>query len=348
MYKNNYELESEFNRRYSPTTSSILQILSNNSRATISEIAQALGISRNSAARRLKAIEKEFGISYTIELSQSRIGLQSPHIIQVKFDREADYEKIAEVLGNSYIPQITFRTYGLYDMVIYANATSKMRYAKWDREIRVALASKYGMHWRSSEVIIRRLGFFPFSNGLIDASRIQEKEKEILKILNSNSRMQMADIADNLGINYKTAIYRINELVKKKYIKRFTICMDPPKDSCLIGVFGRYLPPKDMAMASITTRRLFTNDDQSAIASRWQLKASLIGSYDTFAIGLFDNFYAAYSYGVKGFRSSLKSSGPISLSHARIGEVICGRLPIRNMDIKKEYREHMVAPKNSQ
>lgn len=332
---------SHFNKEYGLITRRLIRLLSSNSRISVTELSHTLKISRKNVAKRLKKIENEFSIKYTLALSLGRMGLQSPHMIAVRFGIKPDYKKIRELLESSPIPQLVFRCKGLYDMVIYANARSMTRYAKWDRSIRAELAMKYKMRWYQSEVVFRRLGFFPAREDAIDSCRILDGEKKMLKILNQNSRISFKELAKKLGLNYKTTIYRFNELVKKEYIKRFTIVMGLQEGLSFISIFSKYMPPEDTIKAKNITKEIFTTDDDNALVSRWLLKTSLIGSYDSYALGVFDNFSDGYKYGVKLYRSSLKRFAPVTTSYAQVVEVLVGSLPIRSVDLKKEFREHM-------
>jgi DNA-binding Lrp family transcriptional regulator len=86
-----FELECKFNRSYSIVTRRILRMLSENSRVTLTEMARRLKISRRNITKRLKIIEKEFNIKYTLDLSKRNIGLVNPHIILIKFGKKPDF-----------------------------------------------------------------------------------------------------------------------------------------------------------------------------------------------------------------------------------------------------------------
>lgn len=336
-----FDIESDFNKRYGLVTRQILRLLSENSRISVTEIAKRLKISRRNAAQRIKKIEKEFGIEYTLELSAGRLGLETPYIILVKFGKRPDYREIAELLQSSPIPQLAFETKGLYDMFIYATSRSRARYAKWDREVRRALAAKYKMQWRQSYISFRRIGFFPLRNEAIDDCRVAERDKAMLKILNDNSRISLKELAKKLGINYKTAVYDFKVLVKKQYIKRFTVVMKKPKDVALVGFFSRYMPPQNMKSARIMIKDFLTSDDGHPLISRILLRVALIGAYDSYTLCVFDNFSRGFET-IKLFRKLLDKIAPFSVSHAQVTNTLLGKLPIRSVDLKNEFKEHMV------
>lgn len=58
---------------------------------------------------------------------------------------------------------------------------------------------------------------------------IDEKDKEILEILRSNSRISYSDIARIVGISDVAVIKRVKKLEQLGVIKRYTITLDPRK-----------------------------------------------------------------------------------------------------------------------
>jgi DNA-binding Lrp family transcriptional regulator len=158
-----YEFHSSFNDRYAVASRKILRILSENSRTPISGIAKDVNLSRKSAKDRLKKLEEEFGIKYTLELNEEVLGLTVPHIILANFTLEPDYEHIAKMLKDSHVVQAAFSVKNKRQIVIYALASSYKDYTYEDNKILTQL-SEYGVDWQSSELVHKQLGFFPFRN----------------------------------------------------------------------------------------------------------------------------------------------------------------------------------------
>jgi len=333
-----FDFESNFNRKYSTITRRIIRILCEDSRVPLSGISDAVHISRRNLAKRLVSIRREFGLVHTLELNQSGIGLNAPHIIVIKFGERPNIKEVKERLEQSYLPQLAFTTKGNYDMVIYANARSRLDYLTWDREMRRQLASKYDIEWHASEVGFKRIGFFPIRNKAIDVARVSERHKTFLKILNDNSRISFKELARQLSMNYKTTIYNFRELLKRNYIRGFTTIMNPPDDISLLSVFIRYALSDDTARLARLTEEMFTGDDKNSLLSRYLLKVSLVGSYDSFTIGAFDNMNRARKYCIKLYRDTFGRFAPVKLAYGEIEQVILGRLPIRSIDTAKSYK----------
>ncbi|MCW6160441.1 MAG: winged helix-turn-helix transcriptional regulator [Candidatus Micrarchaeales archaeon] len=331
-------VECEFNRRYSIVTRRILRMLSENSRITLTEMARELHLSRRSVAKRLKRIEQEFGISYTINISKTRIGLNNPHITLVKFRRRPSTAVLCNLFRKSYIPQLVVPVKkGSYDLLIYSNSTSFRDYANWDRDMRSELMQKYGMKWEQSQIVFTRLGHIPVRNEILQRTRIPERDKKMLMLLNTDSRISLKELAKRMNMNYKTCIYQFNELLKKKYIKRFTIAMEMRESASFMSLFAKYVPSESHSRASSYSRLLFTKDERNPLISRYILKMSLVGTYDSFAIGVFDNFSKSYKYVVQAYKKLMGSLAPTEVEYGELGRPLLGMLPISSGDISKEY-----------
>jgi DNA-binding Lrp family transcriptional regulator len=326
---------SGFNERYNLVTRKLIRLLSQDSEASISKISKQIGMSRETTRNRLRKIESEFGINYTIEIDGEALNLADPHLIAVKFDSKPDFDKITSMLEKSYIPQLAVSIKGDYSMVICAIATSSREYAHWDKGMQIAL-SEYGADWRSSEVVHRQLGFFPFRNELIDRLQIAQKHKDILKALNANSRTSFHALSKQIGMHPNTLVYNRNKLIAMGYINRFTITMSKPRDVSLMSFFAKYRPRAGYEDASAQARQAFMSDDENSLISRYVLCAPLIGSYDFFTIGAFDDTETAHKRDVEYHRNLFKKQG-IQMVCGEVDRVLMGRLPLRSVDTRKEY-----------
>ncbi len=330
-----YAFNSGFNNKYNIVTRKLLRMLSQDAGVSISKISKEIGLSRETTRNKLKKMENEFGINYTIEIDGTALNLADPHLIAVKFDSKPDFEKITSILEHSYIPQLAVSVKGDYSMVICAIATSSREYAHWDKSMQIAL-SEFGVDWRSSEVIHRQLGFFPLRNELLDRLQIAQKHKDILKALNTNSRTSFHALSKQIGMHPNTLVYNQNKLVEMGYIKHFTITMKKPEDVSLMSFFAKYKPREGYEDASAQARQAFMSDDENPLISRYVLCAPLIGSYDFFTIGAFDDTETAQSRDVEYHKKLFKKQG-IQVVSGEIDKVLLGRLPLRSVDTRKEY-----------
>lgn len=327
-----FDIESKFNKKYGVITRKILRMLSDDSRISITKMAKKLNLSRRTVTLRLKKIEGAFNVNYTLDLDEAKLGFENPHLILVKFLKKADHRAIKEAICDSYIVQFAATVKGSYDLIVYASAHSALEYMNWDRGLRSKFLSKYRAYWDPSEVSFKRFGYFPMRNEAIDKSNIPTKYKEMLKILNKNSRISFNELSDLLKMNYKTTVYNFNNLVKSGYIKSFTIAMNLHQDISPITMFSKYIPPENNEEAIRLTKRLLTTDDPEPLVSRYILTASLVGSYDFFTVGIFDDFKTGYKYGIQYYRHLFRKYPPLKLEYGEIKEILVGKLPIRSID----------------
>jgi DNA-binding Lrp family transcriptional regulator len=337
-----YEFASQFNERYSLFARKIIRVLSEDSRLSVTEISKMLNISRATAKKKLDSITKELGVRYALELDERKLGLVSPHLITIKFNKKPNYDKIRELLMKSYIPQTAVVTEGAYDMIIYANALSSSEYAHWDKSMRILL-EEYGATWLPSEVVHRQLGFFPLRSEVIAKSPINEKYKPLLKALNGDSRLSIQQLSKALDMHFSTVKYNFDNLVKSGLIKRPTITFEMPKDICLMSFFSNYSPRAGYENSSATARLAFMSDDQYPLISRYLVCAPLIGVHDFFTLGAFDNKSIAYSNDIMYHRRLFLKHG-VKMGYAEVKRVLLGSLPIRSVDTKKEYKKIIWTP----
>ncbi|MDE1825100.1 MAG: Lrp/AsnC family transcriptional regulator [Candidatus Micrarchaeota archaeon] len=335
MKQIDYEFRSDFNERYSLVSRRILRMLSEDSRSSISGISRSLGLSRQSVVERVQKMEKELGIGYTLELNEDALGFLDPHLILVRFSSRPDYKYIKEIFSGSYVPQLVASLRGGREMIIYANAVSRQEYVHWDKSMQILLAD-YGVSWQASEVAHRQLGFFPLRNELLERLNLPIKYKEMIKILNTNSRASFQELSRQLGMHFNTVAYNFKKLEGMNYIRRFTTVMKPPENVWFMSTFGKYVISRSFEEDAAMSRKAFQADDENSLVSRYILVSQLVGSFDFFSIGAFDNLDQAYRNGVRYYKKCMANEKP-KVTYGAIEEVLVGNLPIRSLDTRKVY-----------
>lgn len=330
-----YEFHSEFNDHYATPTKRMVRMLSENSRTSISEVAKALTLSRRTIKERLMKAEHALDICYTLEFNEEALGLAMPHMAVIELEKKPDYDYIQKLLLKSPIPQLAFTIKGKNRIFIYAVGTTPREYVHWDNAIQVLL-SEYGINGYSSEVMPRQLGFVPLRTELIDRLHIEDKYKPMLKILNENSRATFREMSVRLNTHFNTVVYNVNKLLKSKYIKRFTLTMAPQPNMYAMVFWVKYSPKKDLEKSTAKLRKAFMADDKYSIASRYVLCAPLVGSYDHFGIGIFDNYSSAYEHLVQYHKQTL-GHHMSRIVYGEVDRILVGRLPIRSIDTKADY-----------
>jgi DNA-binding Lrp family transcriptional regulator len=332
----NFDFSSEFNEKWSALAKRMLRLLSEDSRMSITEMAKRLAVSRNTVKKKLKEAESALGIKYTLELDERALGLGNPHVILIRFTKKPDYKVIEGILKNSCVPQVAVVVEGTYDMFLYANAADPNEYVYWDKTTQVLL-SEYKALWQPSDLAFRHLGFFPIRKELLEKVQVPRVYKDMLLLLNENSRMSFSEIARRLGMRPNTLAYNFNKLLKTKYIKRFTIVMQNPPKISMMSLFGKYIISKGFEDDSMRMRREITFiDDKLPVISRCLFSAQLIGSHDFFFVGVYDNYKIGYEHLIKYYKERYKRHR-VQAMYGVIGRVILGDFPVRNLDVKKEF-----------
>lgn len=351
MEEIDYEFESAFNRNYSMLSRRLFRLICENSRASISELGLLLGVSRHMVLTRLRALEEGLQLYYTIEFNEDALGLQSPHIVLIKFNKKPDYSAIKSLFLKSYIPQFVSRIDGDFDLLVYANAPTRGEYVHWDKSMQIKLA-EYGTLWQTSEIAHRQLGFFPIRNELLERLNIEDRYKKMLLLLNQNARMPLKELAKRLGMHVNTVSYSFNKLVESSYIKRFTAVVQNRKSFVIMTLFGKYTISEKFEADAANERRALMSDDEYSIVSRYPVVSQLVGSYDYFSIGAFDDMKAALKYDI-GFYKNAMSKDKVQTRSGTISEVLLGALPLRSFDSKRKYNlikwvfEEQVQPQTS-
>ncbi|MDE1850857.1 MAG: AsnC family transcriptional regulator [Candidatus Micrarchaeota archaeon] len=331
-----YEFRSEFNEKWSPLLKKMIRLLSEDSRMSITKMTQHLGVSRKTVGDKLKKAEAELGIRYTLELDENALGLDNPHLILIKFTEKPNYDEVAKILSSSHITQLAARVEGSYDLFVYANAENSGEYVYWDKTMQVML-SKYKAHWQPSDLAFSHLGFFPIRNALLQRLNIPKTYKEILLLLNENARMSLNEMARRLGMKPNTLAYNLNKLLKMGYIKRFTITMGNPPKVSMMSLFGKYIIAEGFEDDSMKMRKELTFlDDKMPLISRCLFSAQLIGSYDFFFVGVYDNDAIGLKHLIRYYKDRFKRH-KVKVMYGTIGKVILGNFPVRNLDVRAEF-----------
>ena len=336
MEETKFDFESKYDEEYGLLTRRLVRLISENSRASILELSKKLEVSRRTVRERLYKVEKELGINYTVEFDESVLKLTNPHLILATFAKKPDWNEVSRLLASSHIPQFASSIKGKYGLLIYANATTSGEYVHWDKSMQMML-SKYGVSWHTSEVAHKQLGFFPIRNELIDRLDMSPAHKNMLKLLNDNSRITFSEISKTSGMHFNTVAYNFNKLVNSGIIKRFTISISPPSKLIRMSLFSKYVLTDKFEEDAARMRKAYVSSGtEYPIFNRYQMCAQLVGSYDFFNMGIFDSYEVAYKHAITDFRSTMKRQSA-TCDYGQVDNLLLGRWPIRSIDSKKEY-----------
>ncbi len=325
---------------YSYAKRAILRGLSENSRESVTKLAELARCSRLTVKNNLEAIEKEFGIRYTLEFNEEALGIGYRHFIKINLDRPIDDEGL-KIFDNDKVAQMVATTEGDFDLLVYAATPTGLAYISWETRLAMLL-SEYGAEIRPSQVALFHIGFVELSNELLENINfrrlgLDDTDKKIVMLLNKNSRASFARIANETGINEDTARYRLERIKKAGIIKRFTISLEAPASFNRLAYFVNYKFSKNMeARGKLARNEYQTMDGDLPFVNTYQLLAPTTGAYRFFAVAIGPDREKVFEKGVMLQRNIFKEDFP-SVAYAWIKKVIKGNLPIRNIDIKKAY-----------
>src|SRR5208283_2985329 len=89
--------------------------------------------------------------------------------------------------------------------------------------------------------------------------------------------------------------------------------------------------------SSAKARKAIMFDEETPLISRYLISGPLIGSHTLFVLSVFDNKTSAYRYGLS-YHKKMYAKHEAKRASGEVKGLILGRLPIRSIDIKKEYK----------
>jgi|GEM_PF-2472866 len=199
----------------------VLKEIESNSRAYLKDIAERAGVSIQTISKRLERLERKLKLRYTVELKLDALGMQSEHLIRVKFPSgmAPDADVVKRAVSSPFV-QLACRMKGDFDLFLWAVAPNARVFSSViEPGIREEL-NEYIEDWIAHPIVSHRAGFLPISEDLIKEFKIRESRKEVLRILNSNSRIPIMKLAEQLGVTEPTAEYHLKKA--QPFIKRFT------------------------------------------------------------------------------------------------------------------------------
>ncbi len=326
---------------YSKTERIILSVLSADSRASITELAKTAKCSRVTVVKALNRLEKRLDIRYTLEIDESKLGGSERHIVVVKFgNKKPSEEFLTSFFKNDEYAQDVYALEGAFDLFIYARAGNPAKYIQWETYIASELA-EYRPVIKPSEFVVAHIGFWPlndsFVNDISSAIKLDKKDRQILVLLNQNSRMSIHEMAKKTGIEKGTVRYRLLRLQNSGVVKRFTIAIQNPPQQYKILHFSNYRFNKNINERMLELRRwyLTIDDGEFPVLGTFQIVAPISGSFRSFAFSLFydqDNVSSSINNHKKIFQKD-----NIDIVYARVANVVKGMLPLRNLEIKANY-----------
>lgn len=316
----------------------ILRSLSENSRVSYNELAKRAGCSPQTAKKRLQWLEKEFGIRYVLEFDEEKIGLSAAYVAYAKFKTMPDTTMLKKLLQAHDGPQFAALTKGDFDLVIYFSGRANLDFSKWANWFRQQLED-YITEWQPAHTTGFWYGFFPLSRNTIAQIPLEGPKKKMLMLLAENARMPLEELARKCGIPQSTAHYHLEKILSADYVNRCTIVMQKSSYPITSAVFESYHVGKEFMTRNLRARYLLMGEETNLSASN-QLIASFnaVGAFEDIIIKSFETLEECQGYS-ENYRNLYSQA--VTHRNSIIMNVIHGALPVRNLDVKKEYNQKL-------
>ena len=305
---------------------------------TVTALSKKLGISRPIIKRRIESLERELGLKYTLELDSREFGFSNMQVLHLKFSKKPPREALSKIANASILPQLVMMTNGDFDAVIFVIGRNAEERGNWEFELQLEL-SKYGVHANASYVDIIHHGFVPLTREIIMASTMSETYKRIIMELNENSRVTVKELSNKLSMSADMTDYYIKKIIRNGIIRRFTTLITKPPTKCNILFFATYTFNEGMVGRILKKRTeiYFKKEEDIPIVNEYQLVASISGGEQDLIFGTYPDISEAVQGGVDTHKRIFAKDKPI-IKYGTVGEVVKGILPIRNIDIKSNYK----------
>jgi DNA-binding Lrp family transcriptional regulator len=331
-------------REHSYLKRAIFRELCEDSRISVTALAEKVKCSRNTVLSNIRSLDKEFGLYHTIEFNRDTTHTNYVQVWCVKFGKKPSTEELQKVFQDDYRVRFVAETEGDFDLFINVAADMADRYMNWSVRTATRLLP-YIPRIMPSAVILPHTGFFRVRNELLEMVDLSylgldDVDKRILIVLNENSRSSFLEISKKTGVSVETVRYRINRIMKMGLVRRFTtILKKPPEDYYNIIFFGNYeMSPGMRSRYTEAMKYYISLDGKLPLLNSFQYLALASGSHMLFGMGCFESEEAAIRDAVAAHKEIYMEDRP-KIQYARIKNVIKGSIPMRSIDIAKDYRQ---------
>ena len=324
---------------YGFKTRAALRALSEDARISITEISKRLKCSRITASKILDEITEKYDIKFNVEFDEDKLGISQRHLLIIKLEKKPKPKELAELFTNDPYVNCAYLCDGDFNLILHVVANNPMDYIVWESLLPGKL-SEYGVEIRPSQLMLMNFGYLPVNSQTFNtmAKNLNEKDKELLTALSSNSRISVSELAALLKIGRTTIHYRLHTLMKSGFVKRFTVSINKPPQNYILAYATNYHFNKTSHLRSIKMMEYYKQyDNEMPLLNTFQLLAPMSGSYRFLGMALFENETVATKDGIKAHKRIFNEEN-VAIKSARITSVIKGSYPFRNMDINANYQ----------
>ncbi|MEK6938602.1 MAG: Lrp/AsnC family transcriptional regulator [Nanoarchaeota archaeon] len=222
----------------------LIRELGNDARQSYKELAKKIKSKKEVVAYHITKLEREGVIKkYMPVFSQARLGI-TVYKIYVRFQglsSELEGEMIKELEKSPYVNWIA-KSVGTWDLMLAFYCRNILEFAEHKSQL---LFKKYGKYIQDYTISILEDALVYTRDYLINAhtrerpgliycgslieEKIDENQKEIIRLIRNNARYEVADLARRLKLNVKTVMNKIKDLENRKIIQGHITTVDQEK-----------------------------------------------------------------------------------------------------------------------
>ncbi len=319
----------------------LLMYLYNDSRAPLKRLGRQFNISYHTVAETLKKLEEKYGLTYTLELDEQRLGFSEGRIITVKFEKVPEIGYLKNRLKKDIFVQDAYLATGDFDLLLYIVGLNPNDFQAWQFNIRKDL-SEYVPLFKISTLNLSATGFFPLRRELIqESTAINKMEKEVLCLLNENSRMKLKDLTAKSKSTQMRVIYAMKALQEKGIIRKFSMLTQNTDKKLLLAYSLQLFPIKQHSELLAKFVQEIIKEDLHEASNDYCLVADTNGGFDAFYICSFRNGEEMIKRGPELLGTLWAPEKP-KIEKAILSGVLVGQWPL-HLESYEHYRSELNA-----
>ncbi len=316
----------------------ILIYLYENSRAPLKKLGREFNISYHTVAEVLRKYEEKYGVTYTLELDETKLGFSAGVIITVKFSKMPDVEMLRARLQRDIYVQNAYLGSGDFDLIMYLVGLNAHEFGVWQYKWRIDFG-EYKPTIFSVNLIHFNMGFFPLRSELIAESNIlSESEKKVLLLLNENSRMKLKEIVKRSRLSQMRVIYIIKKLTKMGIIKGYRALVQQPDKKLVVAYSGTFTYIKEHSRILLNYLKEMVKEDFHEQVNDYSIMYDTSGFCDIFWMCAFTDGIAAAKRGPEILYELWKEENP-KITKTVLTSLLVGKWPFHLETYKQQIKD---------
>ncbi len=200
------------------TDKNIIRLLQQNGRASYAEIAQELGITPSTAAKRIRFLQDSETITIRGVLNPHKLGLYAGAVIALKIDPTKEKE-ICDLLNRELFISTVLCTVGDFDIFCIIHTPGWERLHTFIDDKLAVLDGVLDYDCRLQGEMVKRIQLFGDKKNFEKTPELKKVDWEIIRQLCLDGRQSNSEIADKLDLHVSTVSRKIQSLFQQNYLR---------------------------------------------------------------------------------------------------------------------------------